>query len=468
MPVVGAIVLTAGMVAEATGGSLVTGAATRVFDTVSTDSRTMTPGALFIALAGPRFDGHAFAADAIARGAGGVLVSAVPASTSTIDAAVIVVPDTLAALQRLAREVRRQSGARVIAITGSTGKTSTKEITADLLATRFDVFRNRGNLNNHIGLPLSLLELRAGPDIAVVEFGMNHVGEIRTLVEIAEPDVRVWTNVGDAHIGNFGSRDRIAEAKAEILEHATPSTLVVGNADDPWVMKYVNTCRGRRLTFGETAGADVRATHVIDRGFDGTEADVTTPRGPLHLRVPLAGRAQLANVLAATTVALDCGVAPSAIEARVAALVPVARRGEIVTAADGVRLVDDSYNASPDAVRRALDTLRSTGTSGRRIAVLGEMLELGDAARALHEACGRAAVAAGVDVLVAIGAAPADGFIDGARAAGMPSARMYRCADSTEAAALVARIVQHGDLVLVKGSRGTRTDIVVDRLKEVG
>jgi len=213
--VVSAVVLTAGMVAKAAGGHVVAGPETQVFSGVSTDSRTIEAGALFVALKGDRFDGHAFVADALARGAAGLLVS--DAITVKRGPAVIEVRDTLAALQRLGHDIRRRSGARVVAITGSAGKTSTKEITAELLAAQYDVYRNRGNLNNHIGLPLSLTELVRGQQIAVVELGMNHPGEIRTLVGIAEPDVRVWTNVGDAHIGFFGSREAIAAAKAEIL-----------------------------------------------------------------------------------------------------------------------------------------------------------------------------------------------------------------------------------------------------------
>jgi UDP-N-acetylmuramoyl-tripeptide--D-alanyl-D-alanine ligase len=461
----GAILLTAGMVANATGGRLTAGSGARVFDGVSTDSRTISAGALFIALAGPRFDGAAFVPAALARGAAGVLVAGEPALAG--GAAVIVVPDTLLALQRLAREVRRQSGARVVAITGSAGKTTTKEITFELLSARYRVFRNHGNLNNHIGLPLSLIALRARPEIAVVELGMNHAGEIRTLIDIAEPDVRVWTNVGDAHIGYFGSREAIAAAKAEILEHAAPSALVVANADDALVMAHVDRFGGRRLTFGESARADVRASDVVDRGFDGTEAVVRAPQGRLHLHVPLAGRANLSNVLAATAVALDFDVPPSEIEERVAGLAPMARRGESVQLPRGVRVVDDSYNASPDAMRLAIGALAATPTRGRRIAVLGEMLELGEAARALHERCGRAAAAAGVDALVAVGGPAADGLVDGARALGLGAPRLHRCADSAAAAELLARLVEPGDLVLVKGSRGTRMDLVVDRLKGV-
>jgi UDP-N-acetylmuramoyl-tripeptide--D-alanyl-D-alanine ligase len=377
---------------------------------------------------------------------------------------VIVVRDTLRALQDLARAVRRASGARVVAITGSTGKTTTKEVTAELLSARYRVFRNRGNLNNHVGLPISLLELVDRPDLAVVELGMNHEGEIRTLVRIAEPDIRVWTNVGDAHFGHFGSREAVARAKAEILEGATERTLVVSNADDPLVAVHVYRSPARQVTFGFGDDATVRATHVEDRGFDGTRATVETPHGVVKLFVPLAGRAQLTNVLAATAIALDLGVSPGAIEQRVSAIEPVARRGAIRVAPNGARVVDDSYNASPAAVRAMLAALRATAVDGRRVAVLGEMLELGSASRQLHETCGQAAAAAGVGELVVIGGEAADGLATGAMAGGLSSAHIHRFADSADAAGRIHELVEPGDLVLVKGSRGTRTDVVVDRL----
>ncbi len=463
--IVAAFALTAGMVAHATGGRLASGAPDREFASVSINSRALSGDALFVALVGQRFDGHAFVPDVISAGAAGVLVSRAPADAG--GAAVIVVDDTLVALQQLAHDVRVRSGARLIAVTGSAGKTTTKEVAADFLAARHRVFRNQGNLNNHIGLPLSLLELRHGADVAVVELGMNHPGEIRTLVNIAAPDVRVWTNVGDAHIGYFSTTAAIADAKAEILEQARPSDVLVANADDPFVMERARRFSGRVVTFGEQAAADVKAGNIVDRGFDGTECDVVTPAGRAHLTVPLAGRAQLSNVLAATAVAVEFGVSLSDIEARAARLRAVDRRGAMSAMARGARLVDDSYNASPAAMHAMLRALQATPTSGRRIAVLGEMLELGDAAYSLHEACGRAAAAAGVDALVVIGGRDASGLADGAAAAGLDVARIHRFETSEAAAEAVPALVGPGDLVLVKGSRGTRTDLVVDRLKAV-
>jgi UDP-N-acetylmuramoyl-tripeptide--D-alanyl-D-alanine ligase len=467
-----AFALTVGFVAQASGGRLVAGDESRVCESVSIDSRTMKADALFIAIAGPNFDGHAFVVDVIARGAAAVLVGEQSAGAAREAAAksgagVIVVADTLDALQSLARAVRRQSGAGVVAITGSAGKTTTKEITADLLSAKYKVYRNVGNLNNHIGLPLSLLELRHGYDLAVVELGMNHAGEIRTLMRIAEPEYRVWTNVGDAHIGNFGSRDSIADAKGEVVEGANERSVLVANADDPLVMARTRGFAGEVVTFGESVGADVRALNIQDHGFDGIEADVDFRGTRRHLKSPLAGRGNLMNLLAALVVAGGAEVPPDAIRERISALKPVARRGEITMLADGARVVDDSYNASPAAVALALETLRATPAK-RRVAVLGEMRELGDQARALHVACGRAAAMNGVDLLVAIGGIPADGFAQGALESGFSGGHIHRFWDSAAAADAVPDLIESGDLVLVKGSRGTRTDLVVDRLKARG
>jgi UDP-N-acetylmuramoyl-tripeptide--D-alanyl-D-alanine ligase len=456
------VAITAALVAEATGGRLTAGSPDIVFTSVSIDSRTAATGALFVAIKGDRFDGHDYTRVALERGATGLLVSrAVAPAAGT---AIIEVAETLAALQSLAREIRRRSGATVIAITGSAGKTSTKEITADLLATRYRVFRNRGNLNNHIGLPLTLTELANGPDMAVVELGMNHAGEIRDLIRIAEPDARVWTNVGDAHIGYFGSRDAVASAKAEILEEARPSTVVVANADDALVAKHTRGFSGRLLTFGTDAAASVRASDVEDRGFEGTTATVRTPGGSIRLELNLPGRAHLMNVLAGVAIATEYGVAPAAIRETVRTARPVARRGSMTTLRSGARIVDDTYNASPAAVQTMLQALKVTPGATRRIAILGEMLELGDSAFALHEACGRAAAESGVDVLVAVGGPSADGFIAGAKAHGLKDAQLVRFNDSASACGPVAALIQAGDLVLIKGSRGTRMDLIADAL----
>jgi UDP-N-acetylmuramoyl-tripeptide--D-alanyl-D-alanine ligase len=294
---------------------------------------------------------------------------------------------------------------------------------------------------------------------------MNHAGEISTLVRVAEPDVRVWTNVGDAHLEFFGSLDDTADAKAEILEGASGSTLLVANADDERIMARTAAFAGRLVTFGIERPAAVRASAVVDRGVEGTSARITTPRGTFEMTTPLVGRGNLANVLAAMAVAVELDVPLEAIAERARRLGPSARRGQIVRLPGGITIIDDSYNANPAATRQALDVLRRDSTATRRVAVLGEMLELGERATALHQEVGRAAAGSNVDILMAVGGGPAEALASAAVAAGMPAGSVRYFATSDEAAAAVTGLVRAGDLVLVKGSRGVRTDRVVERLK---
>ena len=421
---------------------------------------------MFVAIRGDRFDGNAYVVEAVRKGGVGALISerALLGAPELAKTPLILVPDTVAGLQALANRVRRDSGASVVAVTGSAGKSTTKEITAEFLAARYTVFRNRGNLNNHIGLPLSLLELRKKPDIGVLELGMNHFGEIRALVKIAEPDVRVWTNVGPAHLEFFGTVEAIAEAKAEILEGADDDSLLVANADDDLVMRHAATFAGRVRTFGVERPADVRALAVRDLGIDGTAALVRTPVGEAEIRTPLPGTANLSNVLAATAVAIRFDVPLADIVERAAALKPVARRGEVIRAG-AVTIVDDSYNSNPKALSRAFTTLSGETRFARKLAIVGEMLELGPASPALHHAAGEEAARSGINELVAVGGPSARNIAEGAIAAGMAADCVHYAENSMAAADLAATLVRAGDIVLVKGSRGIHTEVVVDRLK---
>lgn len=457
--------LTAADVADSAQGRVVHGDPGTAIGRIVIDSRTLAAGDCFVAIRGERFDGHDFIAEAVARGAGAVVLSRDQPEPLQPPAGVVIrVDDTTRGLQDVAREVRRRSGARVVAITGSAGKTTTKEVAAEFLTSRYRVFRNKGNLNNHVGLPLSLLELRDRPEIAVVELGMNHPGEIRTLVGIAEPDVRVWTNVGDAHLGFFESAEAIAEAKAEILEAADAEDVLIANANDARIMSRSEWFLGKVVTFGIDAAADVTATHIEHRGLDGTAAQLHTPAGAATLVTPLLGLGNLSNVLAATAVAIQFDIPVSQIVEAARRLQPSTHRGELFRLPGGITLIDDSYNSSPAALRQVLDTVAAASGCARKVAVLGEMLELGDHALALHEECGRAAAAAGLTMLFAIGGAPARALADAAVAAGMPQDSVAYFAQSAEAVAPVSAHVRRGDLVLVKGSRGTRTDLVADRL----
>jgi UDP-N-acetylmuramoyl-tripeptide--D-alanyl-D-alanine ligase len=458
------IPLSAGLIAAAMQGRL-TGDDDRYVTGFSIDSRTLASGDLFFAIVAKR-DGHDFAAAAARRRAAGLVVSKPVTLGGESEAFVVEVADTTKALQDLARHVRRRSGAKVVAITGSAGKTTTKDTIADFLGTKYRVVKNTGNLNNHLGLPLSLLELRHGAEVAVMELGMNHAGEIRTLVGVATPEVRVWTNVGEAHIGYFGSAEAIADAKAEILEQASADTLLVANADDARVMARVPAFPGRLVTFGTAPGATVRAVDVEDLGLDGSRARLVTPSGERTLGVPLLGRGHLMNALAGAAVALEMGVGLDAVVERATLLKPSARRGAVVKLAKGVTVIDDSYNSSPSALMRSLEVV-ARAWAARRVAVLGEMLELGDLSVGLHEECGREAAASKLARLVTVGGDSARAMGEAAVAAGMPRQAVKHFDTSAAAADAVASLVAAGDVVLVKGSRGTRTDVVVDRLAEV-
>lgn len=456
-------VLNAAEMAEAFGGTLVAGDASTPLPEVSIDTRTLQTGALFIAIVGPRFDGHTFVREAVARGAAGVVVQ--PASQVAdlpAHVAVIEVADTLAGMQQAASVVRRRSQTRLVAITGSAGKTTTKEITAALLAPHVTTFRTQGNLNNHVGLPLSLFGLRTCPAMGVVELGMSGFGEIRRLVEIATPEVRVWTNVGSAHLGAFASVEEIAQAKAEILHGAQPDDVLVANSGDARVMQHARGFIGRTVTFGVNVDADVQVRDVESRGAQGMRARLVTSAGTCAFETSLLGEGNLANIAAATAVALDAGVPLDAISESIGGLTAAPHRGQVIVAPGGWTIIDDAYNSSPEALQRALASLGAA--SGRRVALLGEMLELGPASGALHLTCGRAAVVSGVDLLATVGGAPAEALARGAVMAGLPADAVSHDASSDDLARRVRGLVRPGDVVLVKGSRGIAMDRVVAAL----
>ncbi len=453
----------------AADGVLLSGVGGREFGDFSIDSRQIQRGELFLAIKGDRFDGHEFVADAVQKGAAGVIVSDPSSVASKIadkhDVTVVLVQDTTRSLQTIARYVRRRSCAKVVAVTGSIGKTTTKELAAAFVGIQKRVYRNIGNLNNHIGLPLSLLNLRHQPEVAVVELGMNHAGEIRRLVDIAEPNVRVWTNVAEVHAENFKSIEGIADAKAELLEGAGSNDHLVANADDRMVMERVTQFPGSVMTFGLGEASDVRAIAVKDSGLDGVTATVETPRGSGLLQIPLIGMGNVANVLAAIAVALQFQIPLEAMLDVLEQFVPPGRRGFVTHLSHGVTVVDDSYNSSPTALERALESIGRTGGYRRRIAILGEMLELGARSKSLHYSCGKQAVEAGFECIVAVGGENVEALVAGGRDAGLNSDSAAICTTSEEAVEVVSELVQKKDLVFVKGSRGIQTDLVVDRLK---
>jgi len=456
-------------VARVCEGQVLSGSSGQVFGGLTIDSRKVEKNDLFIAIRGDRFDGHDFVGEAVRRGAVGVIVSerAVVSEQPNVvrETVIILVRDTTKSLQAIARHVRQQSGTKVVAITGSVGKTTTKELAASFIGVRHTVVRSVGNLNNHIGLPLSLLALKNRPEVAVVELGMNHAGEIRQLVGIAEPNVRVWTNVSEVHAEFFSSKDAIADAKAEILLGAGKEDHLVVNAGDPFVMSRIVDFPGSITTFGVDVQADVRATAVQDNGVDGVGADVDTPVGRSTFHSQLVGIGNIANVVAAISVALRFQVPLDAILEVLERFEPLPRRGSVHRLSGGVTVVDDSYNSNPEALRLALQSVGASQGYRRRVAVLGEMLELGEQAFEIHRASGYLAVQSGFDCVAAVGGTDGDALADGALAAGLTDKAVRHFSTSEEATEVLAEFVQPGDLVLVKGSRATQTDLIVDKLK---
>ena len=437
------------------GGRLVVGRADRTIDAISTDTRRLPPGALFWALRGERFDGAAFVEEALARGACGAVVPADAVPDARVwqgrDVVVIAAGDPLRALQEAAAAHRARFGLPVVGVTGSNGKTTTKEMAAAILAQRGPVLKTEGNLNNHIGVPLTLFRLGAAHRAAVVELGINHPGEMTRLCEIARPTVGVITNVGHAHLEGFGGLDGVARAKGELFEALGADGVAVVNLDDPRIATLGAGLTCRALTFGLTAG-DVRG-RIVDEGTrSGTRIEIRHDGARAECVVPVVGRHNAANALAAAAVAVALGTDLESVAKGLERFRPAAMRSELVTAPSGVVVFNDAYNANPSSMERALDTAGRLRGAGRVYAVLGDMLELGSGAESLHREVGRAAARAGLDGLVAVGPA-ARWIAEEARRAGMAARAVVSVDAAADAVAVIAGWCRAGDVVLIKGSR---------------
>jgi UDP-N-acetylmuramoyl-tripeptide--D-alanyl-D-alanine ligase len=425
------------------------------------DSRVVEPGNLFVALPGEHADGHAFVGAALAAGAAGVLISQ-PLDDRVLaghDATVIRVADPLRALQAVATAWRSRFDPLVVGITGSIAKTSTKEAVATVLAGALPTLRNEGNLNNEIGLALTVLRLRSSHRAAVLEMGMYVGGEIADLARIGRPEIGVVTAVQAVHLSRIGSLEAIADAKAELVEALPADGVAVLNADDDRVRAMAARTAARTSTYGFAADADVRGEDVRARGADGMAFTLVAGGERVPVTIPGLGRLTVHNALAGAAVGLAAGLRPAAIAESLAAGWSAPHRGQLVRAG-GVTIVDDSYNASPGSVTAALELL--SGIPGRRIAVLGEMLELGDGHVAGHRRVGEMAAAI-VDRLVVVGDGAADIAI-GAAAAGLQPDAILRVADRAAARDRLIAELRDGDVVLVKASRGVALDVLVEEL----
>ena len=453
-----------GQIAERCGGSLRGDGDVRVSG-VSTDTRTLEPGELFVALPGENFDGHDHVGAAVERGAAALLV----AREVDTKAPCIRVEDSVRALGRFAAYERQVFSGPVIAITGSNGKTTTKELCADVLeAGGARVRRSPGNLNNHIGLPLSILGLRPGDDVLVVELGMNHPGEIDELARIADPDVGAITQVAPAHLGPMGSIEAIARAKGELLDRLRPAGTAVLNADDARVMSQRERFAGSALLFGFGADADVRAS-AVDAAQSKTSFRLDTPEGNAQIAFALPGCHLVQDALCAAACALASGgIAENPLEAIRAGLEGfkgLPGRTWLAELPGGVRLFDDSYNANPHSVSAALRALSQLRGDGRSIAVLGDMGELGEEGASLHAEIGRQAAEGGVDALLGVGALSKH-TVDAARDAGLRLAE--HAGDVGEGVRILRGWLRPGDVVLVKGSRSMRMERISAALGETG
>ena len=428
----------------------------------SIDSRTASPGDLFFAVRGERLDGHDYVAAALEQGAVAAVVSR--AKVASLPDAALAVPlliaeDPLVALQALASHVRRQWGKRVVAITGSAGKTTTKEAIAAALATKFNVLKSQGNLNNNFGLPLQLLRLEPEHEYAVVEMGMNHLGEIATLARIASPDWGVVTNVGTAHIENFTEGQAgIARAKYELIAALPGNGVAFLNCSDPYVSQFGRDFQGKVVYFGIGPCADPK---VMDAKEDGSGLHVGFRAGEQEgeFTLRMLGLHNATNAMAGLAVALEAGVPFEAAVAALETLTPGSKRGEVLEI-NGATILNDSYNSNPEALQSMIQTLAARPAE-RRILVAGEMLELGEHASILHAACGKAAAEAGIDLVVGVrGNAQhlaAAACLCGVAAIFLP--------DAATAGEWMVKNLQPGDVVLVKGSRGVQLEHAIEVLK---
>jgi UDP-N-acetylmuramoyl-tripeptide--D-alanyl-D-alanine ligase len=446
------------------------GAPERLVTGYSLDSRSIGPGQLFFAMRGPRFDGHQFLAQAIKRKAAGAVVENAffDQAPPDLTPALVPVQSPLESLQHLGRCVRRKWGRPLVAVTGSTGKSTTKEMIAALLGRRFVVHRSAGNLNNHYGLPLTLLGLEPEHEIAVVELAMSAAGEIAHLAAMAEPETGVVTNVAPVHLEFFDSVESIAKAKRELVENLSsrggPPTAVL-NYDDPGVQRFAEGFEGKVVTFGMGSGADFQAAWVKPGEGIGSEFRVMGPNLDADFLLPIPGRHNVQNALAAIAVASGFDVPPAEMRRALAEFQSMPQRGESFTLPGPVTIINDSYNSNPQAMECMLETLRTWPGARRRIVVAGEMLELGPQSPRLHEEVGRKCAAADLAWLIAV-QGDARLFLEGAVAAGLPPEQTRFFPDAPSAGEFCRSRLEPGDVVLVKGSRGVCLETVTEMLQK--
>ena len=418
----------------------------------SIDSRTLHPGDLFFAVRGGRLDGHDYVEPALASGAVAAVIEKQHASRFPAHSQLLLVENSLQALQRLSAAVRHLWGKPLIGVTGSAGKTTTKECIAHVLSTRYRVLKSQGNLNNHFGMPLQLLKLEPEHDLAVVEMGMSHAGEITALAQLAQPDCGVVTMVAPVHLEFFESIAGIARAKYELIESLRPGGIAVLNADDPYVAQFGRDFHGKVVMFGIHKPADVRAHNIESRGAEGSSFEIAVDNERASALLPLLGEHNIYNALAAVAVGLQYNVSLQAAAESLATLSPGDKRGEILEN-NGARVINDCYNSNPKALDSMVRSLAQLPAQ-RRIVVAGEMLELGSAGETMHREAGRQMAQYGIDFVLGVRGL-AQAIVDGAREAGI---RAEFVSTPEEAGEWLRREIRAGDAVLLKASRGVRLE----------
>jgi UDP-N-acetylmuramoyl-tripeptide--D-alanyl-D-alanine ligase len=455
-------------VLEATDGRLLQGEKGVLFQGVSTDSRTVRQGELFIALRGPRFDGHHYALDALGKEAGGILIEEKRARdfrwNGDRSKTVIAVRDTLQALGDLARSRRKRYGPTVVAITGSNGKTTTKEMIASCLQTSFRVLKTTGNLNNLIGLPLTLLNLTEKERVVVLEMGMNVPGEIRRLTEIAEPDVGLITNIQEVHLEGMGNLEKVATEKGELFRKMKRNGAIVVNRDDPRVVMLASEFPGQKMTYGIEGPADLMAENIRLRP-EGTSFTLVSEGERSEMTLPVFGKQFVGDALAALAVTTLFGVDEKRAREALEQLKPYPMRMEVSALPGGRFLINDTYNANPRSMELALETLVELKGRGRAIAVLGDMLELGVLTGEAHLRLGKKIGELPIDLLIALGRY-ASKVVESAVRQGLDRGQARTVQTHAEALAVLNQILRSGDWVLVKGSRGMAMEKIAETLKE--
>jgi UDP-N-acetylmuramoyl-tripeptide--D-alanyl-D-alanine ligase len=451
-------------IAEKMNGTILQGSPSLTFVKFNIDSRLTEPGELFFALKANR-NGHDYIPHALEKGAAGAVISE-QVSLPQKNIALIQVEDTLQALQRLAKEVLGDHKIKVVGITGSTGKTTTKEFAASLLSSHLHVLKSEGNFNNELGLPLSLLNLNNSHEVAVLEMAMSAPGEIRALTRIAAPDVAVITNISPVHLQFFKSIEEIGLAKKEILEGTKENGAAVLNGDDLRIEKIAQDWEGRKILFGLSSHCEIRAQEIQKLGFEGMHFELIYGENKGTIRFPFFYESFLYNFLAAAAVAYSLSVPEEGIHDSIKNLEPFPRRGILISLQKNIKLFDDSYNSNPKGLESALKGLADL-PSKRRVAVLGDMLELGEDEVEFHIQAGKQVARWGWDCLITVGFLSRH-MAEGALSSGMNKNQIFSFRDSEEVAKEIWNLVHDGDFVLVKGSRKIQTEKIVDKMKSEG